>query len=87
MFVTSITLNTKLAITEATGELCATSEEEAYLWVFSITGQLQNFVLAKNTVLEAFKIESYNTDFINKLMNYSAKNLIRSLNLPKPENK
>lgn len=62
------------------------SEEEAYLWVFSIMGQLQNFVLAKNTVLETFNMESYNTDFIIRLMNYSAKNLIRSLNLPAPEN-
>lgn len=61
------------------------SEEEAYLWVFSITGQLQNFVLAKRTVLQAFKIESYNAEFIDKLANYSAKNLIRSLSLPKPE--
>ncbi len=61
------------------------SEEEAYLWVFSITGQLQNFILAKNTVLQTFKIDSYNTEFINKLINYSAKNLIRSLNLPKPD--
>lgn len=61
------------------------SDEEAYLWVFSLTGQLQNFILAKNTVLETFKKKEYNTDFINKLANYSAKTLIRSLNLPKPD--
>lgn len=60
-------------------------EEEAYLWIFSLTGQLQNFVLAKKTVLETFGIENYNTEFIEKLVNYSAKNLIRSLNLPKPD--
>lgn len=60
-------------------------EEEAYLWVFSITGQLQNFVLAKKTVLETFGIKNYNAEFIDKLVNYSAKNLIRSLNLPKPD--
>lgn len=61
------------------------SDEEAYLWVFSLTGQLQNFILAKNTVLETFNKQEYNTDFINKLANYSAKTLIRSLNLPKPD--
>ena len=61
------------------------SEEEAYLWVFSLTGQLQNFVISKNTVLEAFNIDDYTPAFINTLVTYSAKNLIRSLNLPKPD--
>ncbi len=60
------------------------SEEEAYLWVFSLTGQLQNFVISKNTVLEAFNIEDYTPEFIGTLVSYSAKNLIRSLNLPNP---
>ncbi len=61
------------------------SNEEAYLWVFSLTGQLQNFVISKNTVLEAFNLDDYSPQFIATLVNYSAKNLIRSLNLPEPE--
>lgn len=60
------------------------TEEEAFLWVFSFTGQLQNFIISKNTILEAFQIEDYTDAFIEKIVNYSAENLIKSLNLPKP---
>lgn len=60
------------------------SDKEAFFWIFSLTGQLQHYIVSKPTVLKMFNMDEYTPDFIEAVVNYASLNQIQTLGLPEP---
>ncbi len=59
--------------------------EAAYLWVISMIGQLNYYVVAKPMILLTIDQDDYDKAFIEKISSYTSKNLISNLGLPAPD--
>ncbi len=60
------------------------TEKEAWLWVSHLVSQLDYYITSKETALLTFGLCDYDIDFIDMISDYTARSMVKLLDLPDP---